>query len=335
MDVLIINFKGADDIIFSTPLIRALKVQLDDTNIHYLTDISTKAVLTDNPYLSKIHGLKFNVYNLIRFFFHNHFDLIIDLENNFTSRFVLLTSRSRVFRLKHQRLVEALMVRLKINKLTNQHLVDRMIETIASLKVKNDDLPLDYFIPDTHDVPQEWLPREFQKGYVVFCLQAPYETRRLPLKRMIELCDKINKPIILLGDQTDFLSAEFIYNFFSKSDRDKAYEEGLLELNKKAIIYNACGKFNIHQRASIIKRSKYVFTFDSDYIAIASAFKKDIISIWGNTIVDFGRYPYHTRFTVLENNKLSCRPCAVTGYARCPLKHFKCMNDIVFDFYIN
>ncbi len=67
---------------------------------------------------------------------------------------------------------------------------------------------------------------------------------------------------------------------------------------------------------------------------IAAAYKKQIFSIWGNTIPLFGSYPYKTKFVVFENNKLNCRPCSKTGYNKCPKGHFKCMNGIVFDFYL-
>jgi len=67
---------------------------------------------------------------------------------------------------------------------------------------------------------------------------------------------------------------------------------------------------------------------------VASAFRKEIFSIWGNTIPLFGNYPYHTKFKILENNRISCRPCSVKGFSKCPEGHLKCLNEILFDFYI-
>jgi heptosyltransferase-2 len=43
-------------------------------------------------------------------------------------------------------------------------------------------------------------------------------------------------------------------------------------------------------------------------------------------------YPYRTAFEKLEVKGLDCRPCSKIGYKECPKKHFKCMNDISFDF---
>ena len=69
---------------------------------------------------------------------------------------------------------------------------------------------------------------------------------------------------------------------------------------------------------------------------IAAAFKKDIISVWGNTVPQFGMYPYFgtdinhqtPNSTILEVLKLSCRPCSKIGFEKCPKGHFMCMKEI-------
>jgi ADP-heptose:LPS heptosyltransferase len=204
---------------------------------------------------------------------------------------------------------------------------------LRRLGIKGDELGLDYFIPDKDKVAVEWLPPEFHKGFVVFSISAPYATRKLPVDRMIELCDKINKPVILLGTSEDVATGEVINTFFTRG-LSVVWEQGLFELNKKTIVYNACGKFNFNQMASLVKQSLAVFTFDNDFVPVASAFRKEVFAIWGNTILLFGRYPYRTRFTVLESNSVACRPCSVNGFDKCPKGHFKCMRDIMFDFYL-
>ena len=68
---------------------------------------------------------------------------------------------------------------------------------------------------------------------------------------------------------------------------------------------------------------------------IAAAFKKKIISVWGNTVPEFGMYPYYgnaqAQNSQFEINGLRCRPCSKIGYAKCPKGHFKCMNEIKTD----
>lgn len=74
---------------------------------------------------------------------------------------------------------------------------------------------------------------------------------------------------------------------------------------------------------------------------IAAAFKKPVISLWGNTVPSFGMYPYYgvqtqglasaPLYDILQVNKLWCRPCSKIGYDRCPRGHFKCMENISVD----
>jgi ADP-heptose:LPS heptosyltransferase len=63
---------------------------------------------------------------------------------------------------------------------------------------------------------------------------------------------------------------------------------------------------------------------------IAAAFKKKILSFWGNTVPDFGMVPYQPNKVakIVEVADLKCRPCSKLGHKKCPKKHFKCMNDI-------
>ena len=151
---------------------------------------------------------------------------------------------------------------------------------------------------------------------------------------MLELCDRINKPVVLLGGPGDKATGDEIARFFTKSTKSAPYEQGLLKLNKKTLVYNACGKYNLNQSASIIKKATHLFTHDTGLMHIGAAFKKQIFSIWGNTIPSFGMYPYRTKFSIFENNNLDCRPCSKLGHQKCPKGHFKCMNESVFDFYL-
>jgi ADP-heptose:LPS heptosyltransferase len=86
--------------------------------------------------------------------------------------------------------------------------------------------------------------------------------------------------------------------------------------------------------ASIIKQSWAVFTFDNEFVPVASAFRKQVFGLWGNTSVLFGNYPYRTRYKIMEHTDLECRPCSAHGFDKCPKGHFKCMRDIMFDFYL-
>lgn len=333
LKILIVRFSSIGDIVLTTPVIRCLKTQLD-AEIHYCTKKAYGSILEANPYIDKIHLLDDNWREMMRSLNAFKFDVLIDLHNNLrTKRLKLALRVPESYSFNKINIRKWLHVNLRLDVLPNVHVVDRYMDTVKPLGVVNDNFGLDYFIDDKNDIEEGWLPETHRGEYVAFVIGAKFNTKKLPLRRMIELCDKINKPIVLIGGKEDEENALQIEAFFKRHE-EQHMEDALEALGKKASIFNACGKFSINQSAAIIRKAKYVFTHDTGMMHVAAAFKKNIFSIWGNTTPHFGMYPYQTKFTVFENNKLNCRPCSKIGYDKCPKGHFKCMNDLVFDFYL-
>jgi ADP-heptose:LPS heptosyltransferase len=94
-------------------------------------------------------------------------------------------------------------------------------------------------------------------------------------------------------------------------------------------VINLSGKLSLHQSALVIKFAQKVITHDTGLMHIAAAFKKPIISIWGNTVPEFGMTPYYGNSNInqqfFEVNNLSCKPCSKIGFKSCPNTHFNCM----------
>jgi len=332
--ILIIQSSSPVGVLLSTPIIRCITTQLSDVTIHFLTKNSNKEILQENPYLDKVITMKGNILNQSKKLREEHYDHVIDLENTPYSYLIKKYISSDSFTIRNNRFKEWMFINFKINKLDNQHLVKRYFDLIISLNVKEDNLGLDYFIPEKDHVELEWLPEAYRKEFYALVISGEYHTNKLPTERLIELCDKINKSIIILGGKEDNKTGEEIEAFFKRYQSSEAHEESLKKLNKKAIVFNTCGKFNLNQQASILKQSSAVFTHDTLLMHIATAFKKQIFSTWGNTVPSFGKYPYQTKFTIFENNKIDCRPCSSTGFSKCPRGHFKCMKEVPFDFYL-
>jgi ADP-heptose:LPS heptosyltransferase len=334
MKVLILRFSSIGDIVLTTPVIRAIKTQIPDAEVHYATKKSYEGILQENPYVDKIHLLDDSLNELIRTLKNEQFDFVADLHHNLRTSIVKLRLGVKSKSFNKLNWQKWLLTKFKVNKLPNVHIVERYLETLSDFEINPDNLGLDYFIPEKDEMPLDWLPDTHRDGFAAVVVGAKFNTKRLPTDRIIELCDRINKPVVLLGGPEDTRIAEEIEDFFRKIESGEEFEEGLDKLGKKTLVFNAVGKCNLNQSASLIKQSNWVFSHDTGLMHIAAAFKKPIFSIWGNTVPEFGMYPYKTKFTVFENKNLDCRPCSKIGYAECPKGHFKCMNDITFDFYL-
>ena len=322
MKILIIRFSSIGDIVLTSPVIRCLKKQTG-AEIHYLTKKNFEKILTSNPYVDKVFAIEKEISEVITDLKSMNYDYVIDLHKNLRSLHVKKALGVKSFSFNKLNIEKWLMVNLKINRLTNTHIVDRNLKTIESLGVKNDDAGLDYFIPKEDEVDLNVIIQKHKfpitnSNYIAFVIGAAHATKRLPVEKIINICNGLNAPIILLGGKEDFENGEII------STKSTGY------------VLNLCSKLNLNQSASIVKQANSVITHDTGLMHIAAAFRKKIISVWGNTIPEFGMYPYYPtnenedifENDIVEVKGLSCRPCSKIGYDKCPKGHFKCMQMI-------
>ena len=314
---LILRFSSIGDIVLTTPVIRCLKQQHPNAEVHYFTKKKFGFLLEKNPFVDKLWLLEDHDKQIMSLLKSENFDYIIDLHTNLRTLRIKLKLGIPAFSFEKLNIQKFLLTNFKINRLPDIHIVDRYLATVRTFGIKNDDQGLDYFIPFEDQIDKSQLPESHRENYVAYAIGGQHFTKKLPAHKMIDLCQKINHPIILLGGKEDFAEGETVR---------KAIGD--------ALIFNACGKYNFNQSASIIENARIVFTHDTGLMHAAAAFRKRVYSIWGNTVPAFGMYPYQTSFEIIENNQLNCRPCSKIGYKACPKKHFKCMNDLSFDFEI-
>jgi ADP-heptose:LPS heptosyltransferase len=330
--VLIIRFSSIGDIILTTPVIRAIKQQVKGVELHYCTKKSYAVFMQHNPYIDKLHYLEDDLSKLATALRAEKYDYIIDLHNNLrTLRLKFLIGAyswwgksPEAVSFNKLNIEKWLYVNLKkADAMPNVHIVDRYMDAAQTLGVVTDNQGLDFFIPATANVALSSLPPTHQNGYVAYAIGGQHSTKQMPLHKIIELCEKINRPIVLLGDKNDAIVGEKVALHFNNLQKTHP--------KKQTIIYNACGLYNLNESASLLQQAHTVFTHDTGLMHIAAALKKNIYSIWGNTTPLLGMYPYQTNYKVIENNNLSCRPCSKIGFDKCPKGHFKCMNDLQFD----
>jgi heptosyltransferase-2 len=315
MKVLVIRFSSIGDIVLTTPVLRCLKKQLENVEIHYCTKLSYRTLLESNPYINKFHYLGESLFELGKALRKEKFDLVIDLHKNTRTLFLKLMIGAPSSSFNKLNWEKWLLVNFKLNKLPSVHIVDRYMKTLEGVGIVNDGLGLDYFFPANEAFAISQLPASFQKGFIIYAIGGQHETKKLPLEKMKELMASISVPLILIGGK-----------------EDEATGEKLAEIaQEKKPVLNLCGKLSLHQSASLIEKSLKVYSHDTGMMHIAAAFKKEIVVIWGNTVPDFGMYPYATKFTSLQVEDLSCRPCSKIGFSKCPKKHFHCMNMQQFE----
>ena len=324
MKFLIIRFSSIGDIVLTTPVIRCLKKQVPEAEIHFLTKSAYLQILSSNPYIDKVHYLEQSLDAIITELKREDFDYIIDLHHNLRSMKVKEALGVKSFSYDKLNVLKWILTSFKWNWLPKIHIVDRYMETVGELGVKNDGAGLDYFIAQEDHIKVEDLPTSHQAGYVGIVIGAALNTKKYPFHHLKKLCELLDHPIVLLGGLEDA----------DEGDRIASFD--------KIKIYNSCGKFGLNESANLVYRAKLIVTNDTGLMHIAAAYKKPVISLWGNTVPEFGMYPYYgdrylqdysqrqagQPYDVLEVKNIRCRPCSKIGYDACPLGHFKCMEKL-------
>jgi ADP-heptose:LPS heptosyltransferase len=311
--ILIIRFSSIGDIVLTTPVLRCIKQQVQNVELHYVTKNAFHSVLAHNPHVDKLITFDKDVNEITRQLKAENYDLIIDLHHNLRSLRLKrsLGKESRAFNKINFRKFMAVNFK-QLQLLPSVHIVDRYFETVKDLGVTNDSKGLDHFISeqDEFDI-QKKFPQLASANYCALVVGGSYYTKKIPINKLVAICNSTQKQFIVLG---------------SKDDGAIAKELAAQCPN----VINACGELSLNQSAFVIKMAQCVITSDTGLMHIAAAYKKRIFSLWGNTIPEFGMYPYlpGEGSEILEVKGLACRPCSKLGYSVCPKGHFKCMNDI-------
>ena len=314
---LIVRFSSIGDIVLTTPVIRMLKKQVENAEIHYLTKSKFLTVLKNNPYIDKLHVLEDTITSVLDKIENENIDYIIDLHNNLRTSLVKRRIKATAFSFNKLNYKKWLLVNFKINLLPKIHIVDRYLNTCSVFDVVNDNQGLDFFIDPINEINPENNTLPLPATYFAFVIGAQHATKRLPNNKIADIIAGLNHPVLLMGDSTDGTRVNEISSLAKQQ-------------NPNVIIYNGCGIFNLQQSASLIKKAAVVITHDTGLMHIAAAYKKKIISVWGNTVPEFGMFPYmpDSLSKIFEITDLKCRPCSKIGYTKCPKKHFNCMNKI-------
>lgn len=311
---LVIRFSSIGDIVLTSPVVRMLKKQVPNAEVHFLTKKNFEAVVRNNPNIDKVWTTDGSLKDVLPALKKEQYDEIIDLHANLRTWRIKSKLKVKSTSFNKLNFEKWLLVNLKINRLPAIHIVNRYLKAVEHLRIINDGEGLDFFIDNSVKANQEILPASFTNGYWTAVIGANHATKRFPVSKWIEAIKAINSPVVIVGDKNDFAAGQEIADACG------------------AIVFNACGQFSLLQSAAIVSQAKLVIANDTGMMHIASAYNRNIISIWGNTVPAFGMTPYmpsnYANSFIAEAKEVGCRPCSKIGFAKCPKGHFDCMNKI-------
>jgi len=318
--ILLIRFSSIGDIVLTSPVVRCLAQQLSGVEIHYLTKETFRPLVAHNPHVHHVHTISEAVGEVIPALRAEAFDYVADLHRNLRSGAVVRgILPKKVATLNKLNIRKWVLANLRVDTMPEESIVERYLDTVKPLGVRNDGAGLDFFIPDAARTADDDLPFGHSAGFVACVIGGSYATKQLPVEQWRALVEAIPFPVVLLGGQEDRADGEAIGEGFGLK------------------VYNACGKFSLLESADLVRRAQVVVTNDTGLMHVAAAFRKPIVSFWGSSAPGFGMFPYFgfntlrnrpaSQSVMMEVRGLRCHPCSKLGYGKCPRGHFKCMRN--------
>jgi len=309
--ILLVRFSSIGDIVLTTPVIRAIHVQLPDAEIHYLTKRPFVDLLTHNPHIHKIIAIDRSIQEVIGSLKSERYTVVIDLHHNLRTLRLRRSLGVPTHAFPKLNFKKWLLVRFKWNRMPEVHVVDRYYDAVKAIGVKPDHLEGEIFLANHDEVDIHATLGFAPKTYTTIAIGAQFQTKQLPLHKLHEIIEGIRGPVVLIGGASD-----------------SAKGKELVRLSKRNDVISTCGQYSLVRSASIVKQSKVLLTNDTGMMHIAACFGVRIVSIWGNTVPALGMYPYipsQPQQWSKHEVQLNCRPCSKIGFSSCPKGHFNCM----------
>ena len=342
---LIVNPFGIGDVLFTTPVIRAIKENYPDSFICYWCNERVKDVLKDNPNIDKIFALSrgdlkkiyrrsiwqgFNKFiNLVNGIRNERFDTLFDfsLDHRYSLIAKIAGIKKRIgFNYKGRG--RFLTDKIDTGGYSDKHIVEYYLDLIKpdGIKPKNFNLEL-VLSQDCRIKSKEILKGSGIGGNDLIIGIAPgggeswgkdAYLKHWPAINFGELADRIinefKAKIIILGDESERPIADAIINSMHNKPVDLA------------------GRLSLKELSAVINHLHIFIANDGGPLHIAVALGKKTISFFGP--VDpkvYGPYPPdEIRHIVLRRN-LECSPCYIKFHLSDCKKNRECLETIDVD----
>ena len=322
--ILIVNPFGIGDVLFTTPVVRALRGAFPGSRIAYLCNRRTETILRDSPHLdelfvyerdevvelgkaSRLAWARF-LFQLVRRIRRGRFELVVDLSlgERYSFILMLLGVRRRIgfdYRRRGRFLSEA----MAIDGYQGVHVVDYYRKLLEFIGIVMDEGVLECRVADEDQAwADEWLRARGLKGRaplvgmvpaggVSWGIGAPF--RRWSAEGFAAVSDRLSAErgarILLFGEASDSQVCAAVAG----------------RMRQPAI--DLSGQTTLGRFISLLKRLDLVVCNDGGPLHLAVSQRTPTVSVFGP--VDprvYGPYPHDPRrHRVVIRRELPCRPC--------------------------
>lgn len=319
---LVINPFGIGDVLFTTPVLAAIKDNFPDAFIGYWCNERVNDLLRNNPHINKIFALSRGdlkrIYNkskiegiskfvnLLCSMRREKFDISLDFssEHRYSLISKLLGIRKRIG-FNYKKRGKFLTDKIDTNGYNSKHVVEYCLDLLNPLDIRPKRYNLVLSIPDAVKIKVKTKLSHFgvQDEDLLVGIAAgagaswgkDASLKHWSAIKFAQLADNIGRDlgakIIVLGDETERPIADIIVNAMSRKPIDLV------------------GKTNLEELAAIIGNLRILVTNDGGPLHIAVALGTKTVSVFGpvDDLV-YGPYPASENNIVIKTD-IPCRPC--------------------------
>lgn len=320
--ILIINPFGIGDVLFTTPVMKALKQQYPGAFIGYWSNLRVKPILESNPQINKIFSLSrgdlkklyqesffkglWNALRLVWEIRKEHFDICFDysLDHRYSLLAKIIGIRQRIgFNYKGRG--RFLTKRIALTGYQEKHVVEYYLELLKFLNIRVADKSLYLGVSEeSQQKAQDMLAQEGVEESDLVIGIAPgaggswgkdASYKHWPALKFAQVADRLagelKAKIVILGDESEQKIAEVITHVMRNKPIDLT------------------GKTGLEVLSAVIKNCNLLITNDGGPMHMAVALGIKTVSIFGPVSeLVYGPFPVKNQHVVLKWD-ISCRPC--------------------------
>ncbi|MFN5734657.1 MAG: glycosyltransferase family 9 protein [Flavobacteriales bacterium] len=310
--ILIIQTACLGDVILATSVVNSIKAQYPEAQVDLLVKKGNELLVLGHPNIHRV--LTFDksrkwrdILRLVRANRATRYDFIVNLHRFASSGLIAVLSQTKTIGFDKNPLSRFYNLKLPHPISKGIHEIDRNFTLIAALGVKH--LVKPSIVPSEDAMKNV---REYQETpYVCFAPASVWATKQLPVEKWVELSEKQDHAIYLLGGASDHSLCETIKT----------------QIPGRTV--NLAGNLSLMESIALMKGAVRNYVNDSGPLHFASAVNAPVTAYFCSTVTDFGFGPLSDDSEVKEVTGLACRPCGLHGKKECPEGHFKCGKELV------
>lgn len=339
--VLIVEPYGIGDLLFLTPVLRALRLVPTVEKVDLILGSRTEAVVRSNPHVDEIFSIDKDLFHrrsrlqnfqevrrLTKVLKKNRYDLMLDYsqrpEYGFWARFFLGIAVRAGF--DYARRGTFLTHRVPLPEgFWGRHVVDFYCEVAQKAGIPVDDRDLEFYVQDEErDAAQVCLEAQ---GFAVprYAVVAPgggeswgkdAHFKRWPVRFFAQLIQKLKSRLAIPG----------VVILGSTGERELA---GELASRIDLPSVNLAGDCSLNLTAALIERSSLFIGNDGGLVHLARALQIPVIAFYGPVPPEvYGPYPPSPEAVAIFKQDLECRPCYRKFRYKSDCEHRNCLQAL-------